>query len=67
MLAQTADDAADAVARLGRAALEFKLDGARVQLHKRDDEVKVYSRSLKDVTAAVPELVEWRAPSPRGS
>ncbi|PYP15462.1 MAG: ATP-dependent DNA ligase [Gemmatimonadetes bacterium] len=59
MLAQTADDAADAVARLGRAALEFKLDGARVQLHKRDDEVKVYSRSLKDVTAAVPELVEW--------
>src|SRR5207253_1786736 len=34
------------------------LDGARVQLHKRDDDVKVYSRSLKDVTAAVPELVE---------
>src|SRR6266513_1139886 len=59
MLAQTAEDASDAVARLGRAALEFKLDGARVQLHKRDDQVKVYSRSLKDVTAAVPELVEW--------
>ena len=58
MLAQSAEDAADAVSRLGRAALEFKLDGARVQLHKRDDEVKVYSRSLKDVTAAVPELVE---------
>src|SRR5207244_1977181 len=58
MRAQTAEDAADAMARLGRAALEFKLDGARVQLHKRDDEVKVYSRSLKDVTAAVPELVE---------
>src|SRR2546421_11381438 len=59
MLAQTAEDASDAVARLGRAALEFKLDGARVQLHKRADEVKVYSRSLKDVTPAVPELVEW--------
>src|SRR6266480_4831025 len=58
LLAQSAEDAADAVSRLGRAALEFKLDGARVQLHKRDDEVKVYSRSLKDVTAAVPELVE---------
>jgi len=58
MLAQTAEDASDAMTRLGRAALEFKLDGARVQLHKRDDEVKIYSRSLKDVTAAVPELVE---------
>src|SRR5438445_2690309 len=58
MLAQTAEDASDAMTRLGRAALEFKRDGARVQLHKRDDEVKIYSRSLKDVTAAVPELVE---------
>src|SRR5207249_1517905 len=55
---QTAEDASDAMTRLGRAALEFKLDGARVQLHKRDDEVKIYSRSLKDVTVAVPELVE---------
>src|SRR5204863_5252991 len=66
MLAQTAEDASDAVARLGRAALEFKLDGARVQLHKRDDEVKVYSRSLKDVTAAVPELVERVRALPAG-
>jgi len=66
MLAQTAEDAADAVGRLGRAALEFKLDGARVQLHKRDDEVKVYSRSLKDVTAAVPELVERVRALPAG-
>ena len=66
MLAQTAEDASDAVGRLGRAALEFKLDGARVQLHKRDDEVKVYSRSLKDVTAAVPELVERVRALPAG-
>ena len=66
MLAQTAEDASDAVGRLGRAALEFKLDGARVQLHKRDDEVNVYSRSLKDVTAAVPELVERVRALPAG-
>jgi DNA ligase-1 len=58
MLADSAEDAPDALARLGRAALEFKLDGARVQVHKSGDEVKVYSRSLNEVTTAVPELVE---------
>ncbi len=57
MLAGTADDAADALGRLGRAALEFKLDGARIQVHKSGDAVKVYSRRLNEVTAAVPELV----------
>jgi DNA ligase-1 len=44
--------------RLGEAALEIKLDGARVQVHKSGREVAVYSRSLNDVTAAVPEVVE---------
>jgi DNA ligase-1 len=58
MLAQAAEDVDDAIARLGEAALEFKLDGARVQVHRGGDQVRVYSRSLKDVTAAVPELVE---------
>jgi len=58
MLADSAEDAPDALARLGEAALEFKLDGARVQVHKDDDLVKVYSRRLNEVTAAVPELVE---------
>jgi DNA ligase 1 len=57
MLAQPAEDAADAVARLGEAAFEYKLDGARVQLHKRDDEVRVYTRGLNEVTGSVPELV----------
>jgi len=57
MLAQPADDVADAVARLGEAAFEFKLDGARVQLHKRGDQVRVYSRGLNEVTGSVPELV----------
>lgn len=57
MLAQTADDAETAIVQLGRAALEYKLDGARVQLHKEGDEVRVFTRRLHDVTAAVPELV----------
>lgn len=58
MLAQTAEDVADALEQLGEAALEYKFDGARVQVHRSGDEVAVYSRNLNDVTAAVPEVVE---------
>jgi DNA ligase-1 len=58
MLAQTAEDVSDALRQLGRAALEWKLDGARVQVHKAGDVVRVYTRNLNDVTAAVPEIVE---------
>ncbi|HEX7186095.1 MAG TPA: ATP-dependent DNA ligase [Thermoanaerobaculia bacterium] len=58
MLAQTAGDASEALERLGEAALEFKLDGARVQVHKAEDDVRVYSRRGNEVTHAVPELVE---------
>jgi DNA ligase-1 len=58
MLAGSADDETEALAELGEAALEWKLDGARVQIHKGGDEVRVYSRALKDVTPAVPEVVE---------
>jgi DNA ligase-1 len=58
MLASPADSLDEVLARLGAAELEYKLDGARVQVHKRDDEVRVYSRLLNDVTVAVPELVE---------
>ncbi len=58
MLAQTAEDAAEAIGELGEAALEWKLDGARIQVHRSGEEVIVYSRSLNDVTAAVPEIVE---------
>ncbi|MCA9555033.1 MAG: ATP-dependent DNA ligase [Myxococcales bacterium] len=57
MLAQTAEGVDDALARLHRCALELKLDGARVQVHKSGDEVRVFTRNLNDVTAAVPELV----------
>ena len=58
MLATPADDITSAMARLGTAALEWKVDGARVQAHKSGGEVKVYTRALKDVTASVPEIVE---------
>lgn len=57
MLAQSASDIADALQRLGTAALEYKLDGARIQVHKQADEVRIYSRRLNEVTTAVPELV----------
>jgi DNA ligase 1 len=58
MLAGSAEDVSAALAELGEAALEYKLDGARVQIHRRGDEVRIYSRRLNEVTAAVPELVE---------
>jgi DNA ligase-1 len=57
MLAETANDAADALAHLGRAAGEHKIDGARVQVHRDGDDVRVFTRRLNDVTPAVPEIV----------
>jgi len=58
MLAQPADDLDDAFARVASASVEWKLDGARVQVHKRGDEVRIYSRTGKDVTNAAPEIVD---------
>jgi len=58
MLAQTAQDATTALADIGAALVEWKLDGARVQVHKAGDEVRVYTRNLNEVTSRVPELVE---------
>lgn len=58
MLASPSEGVPDALAQLGEAALEIKLDGARVQVHKDGDEVRVYSRRLHEVSARVPEVVE---------
>ena len=66
MLATPADDIASAMTKLGTAALEWKIDGARVQVHKAGGEVKVYTRALKDVTASVPEIVEALQALPAG-
>ncbi|MGH3066839.1 MAG: ATP-dependent DNA ligase, partial [Gaiellaceae bacterium] len=59
MLAQTADDVAEALERVGaRAAVEWKLDGARIQVHRVGDEVRVFTRNLADITDRIPDLVE---------
>jgi DNA ligase-1 len=42
----------------GSASVEYKLDGARIQVHRDDDDVRVYTRSLADITERVPEIVE---------
>ncbi len=58
MLAQTAKDVADAVTRLAPCAFEQKLDGARIQVHRRGERVAIYTRHGNDVTESLPELVE---------
>ncbi len=58
MLAQSAADTDEALEALGEAVLDYKLDGARIQVHKADGEIRVYTRKLNEVTAAVPEVVE---------
>jgi DNA ligase-1 len=58
MLADTAEDVSAALERLGDASLEYKLDGARIQAHKLGDEVRIFSRNLRDVTVAIPEVVD---------
>jgi DNA ligase-1 len=58
MLAQSASSIDAALARVSPAAIDWKLDGARVQIHVLDHDVRVFTRSLDDITSRVPELVE---------
>jgi DNA ligase-1 len=59
MLAQTGDDLDDALARVaGPASVEWKLDGARLQVHRLGDEVRAFTRNLADITDRVPEIVD---------
>ncbi|MEZ4415316.1 MAG: ATP-dependent DNA ligase [Gemmatimonadota bacterium] len=67
MLAAPASSPTDALEQLGSAAFEYKLDGARVQVHKSGDDVRVYTRALNDVTDAVPEVVQQVRALPFGS
>lgn len=57
MLAATSDDVSAALSATGPASVEWKLDGARIQVHRRDDEVRVFTRNLNDVTERLPEVV----------
>lgn len=58
MLAASAPDVAAALDRIPSAAIEWKLDGIRVQVHRNEDDVRVFTRTLDDVTARLPEVVE---------
>ncbi|MGQ0714564.1 MAG: ATP-dependent DNA ligase [Gemmatimonadaceae bacterium] len=58
MLADSASDVGEALGVSGAAAVEWKLDGARIQVHRAGDRVAVYTRNLNDVTIRVPEVVE---------
>jgi len=59
MLAEAMEDPAEVLATHGgKTAIEYKMDGARVQIHRLDDEVRIFSRRLSDVTRSLPEIVE---------
>ncbi|MGQ0569720.1 MAG: ATP-dependent DNA ligase [Armatimonadota bacterium] len=58
MLAEVSQDFGEVFeAHAGRGALEFKYDGARIQLHKQEDTVRIWSRRLTEVTGSLPEVV----------
>ena len=62
MLAQPADDVADAFAMLGNEiAFEHKFDGARVQIHRVAGATRIFSRRMNEITASLPEVVEISA------
>ena len=58
MLASTAASVSEAVASFDRASVEWKLDGIRIQVHRRGDEVRIYTRNLNEITHALPGIVE---------
>jgi DNA ligase 1 len=57
MLASTAPDVASAMATFAHASVEWKLDGARVQVHRSGDDVRVFTRNLNDITDRLPDVV----------
>jgi DNA ligase 1 len=57
MLAQLSEGIPTALQELGTAAVEWKYDGARVQIHKDGHEVRIFTRRLENVTASLPEIV----------
>jgi DNA ligase-1 len=58
MLASTAGGVEDAIGGFGRASVEWKLDGIRIQVHRRDAEVRIYTRNLNEITAALGGIAE---------
>ena len=67
MLAEPVADVDAALATLQEPVFELKMDGARVQVHKQGDEVRVYSRALNEVSGSVPEVLELVRALPAGA
>ena len=57
MLASTAPNVGEAVASFDRSSVEWKLDGIRIQIHRRGTEIRVYTRNLNEITASLPGIV----------
>ena len=57
MLASTAANVTDALAGFEQASVEWKLDGIRIQIHRRAEAVRIYTRNLNDITSALPGIV----------
>jgi DNA ligase-1 len=58
MLASTSVSVGDAVSSFERALVEFKLDGIRIQIHRLEEEVRIYTRNLNEIAAALPGVVD---------
>ncbi|WP_127792636.1 ATP-dependent DNA ligase [Agromyces sp. LHK192] len=58
MLAATAATPTEAVEAVGEASVEYKLDGARIQVHRDGDDIRVFTRNLADITTRLPEVVD---------
>ncbi|MGA2627026.1 MAG: ATP-dependent DNA ligase [Candidatus Bathyarchaeia archaeon] len=68
MLAEMADGVGDAIKEHGGiSAFEYKYDGARIQIHRKADQIKIFSRRLTDVTSSVPDIVNVARERIRGS
>ena len=59
MLAAGAPDVATALDDVGPASVEWKLDGARIQVHRVDDEVRIYTRNLNEISGRLPGVADW--------
>src|SRR5687767_843758 len=57
MLASTAESTREAVGSFEQASVEWKLDGIRIQIHRRGEDVRIYTRNLNDITHALPGVV----------
>jgi DNA ligase 1 len=58
MLASTAENVGEAVASFEKASVEWKLDGIRIQIHRRGDVARIYTRNLNEITHALPGIVD---------